>query len=95
MIGVRFVGKLANRSVLCHGSRVLSMNNVEGIIDITYVSDESTSSLFVSADENPLTIAPFCCLLGRPPDPLMSQHFIVQSALPLTSKDDSALKESE
>ena len=95
MIGVRFVGKLVSRSELCNGSRVLSTELWGQETDITHVSDESASSLFVSADENPLTAAPFCCLLGGPPVPLTSQHFIVQSALPLTSKDDSALKDRE
>ena len=95
MIGVRFVGKVASRSELCNGSTTFRTKLWGARTDVTHVSDESVSSLFASADENPLTIAPFCCLLGSPPAPLTSQHLIVQSALPLTSREDSALKASE
>ena len=57
------MGKVASRSVLSHGGIVFRMELYRQETNATHVSDESMSSLFASADGNPLTAAPFGCLL--------------------------------
>lgn len=101
VIGVRFVGNVASKSVLKRGNLQLILLHQKH--RYTYVSMFSSSpyprAVAASLLAKPIgvyAIFPFSRgFPGDPPAPLTSQHRTVQSAPPLTSSEDSALKASE
>jgi len=86
-MGVRFVGKVASKSVL-----YMMVTQCMSLVSKNTNAYVSILSCSVSLLDRPTVVYDSRGLLGSPPVPLTSQQRTVQSEPPLTSTEDSALK---